>query len=579
MSDRIVLGIHGNVISRAVVHDTSAAIVKNGKVVAAVSEERLSRKKMDGAFPDKAIREVMDLAGVAAKDIDVVAVGMLHPEDGAKKFLKSVRSTYMDTGVFLRKKFSLFAKSIINHKRHTSREQFFELDGVNIPVEFVEHHLCHVAGAFYCSPFEEALVITLDGGGDGLDGSVYMGKGDRLELLFEVPHYQSPGTMYSGLTHDLGFKRLRHEGKITGLAAYGNPDPDEIGLGGLIHYDSKKHRFVSKLVAKHHKDINSNSPYFGPLLETTSKEDLAAVVQELFERSIVEYAQDALAQAKKKGHDVSRVCMAGGCFANVKMNQRILEIDGVDNVFVFPAMGDGGLSAGAGLESNYKVGKAKRMESELDDVYLGRGYTNDDIESALKKANLSYEKFDNVEERIGKILAEGKIVARFNGRMEYGPRALGNRSILGAPFDSTINDWLNKKLNRTEFMPFAPSMLAELAPEYLEGYSKDHIAAEFMTITYDMKEGVKDKMPAVVHVDNTARPQVVFSHKNPSYHAIISSFHKHTGIGVVLNTSFNIHEEPIVNSPEEAIKGFLQAELDYLGIGSFIVAHPEGRNK
>ena len=206
-------------------------------------------------------------------------------------------------------------------------------------------------------------------------------------------------------------------------------------------------------------------------------------------------------------------------------------------------------------------------------TYHGADFSEEQIETALKANNLDYERFDQVETKIGELLANSKIIARFNGRMEYGPRALGNRSIIGAPFDKTINDWLNKKLNRTEFMPFAPSIIEEAAKNYFKDYNGEK-AAEFMTITYDVVEGMAEKIPAVVHVDNTARPQVVREEVNSSYHKIISEFGRITGIPVILNTSFNMHEEPIVYTPEDAIRGFLAAELDYLAIGHFLVPHP-----
>jgi carbamoyltransferase len=247
-----------------------------------------------------------------------------------------------------------------------------------------------------------------------------------------------------------------------------------------------------------------------------------------------------------------------------------------DNVFIFPAMGDGGLSAGAALYYYYQnFSRSDKKMSELEHVYLGGAFSEIEMETALKERNLTYAKFENIEEEVGRLLARGKVVGRFNGAMEYGPRALGNRSILAAPFDPGINDWLNKKLKRTEFMPFAPSLTEEAAGKYLVGYRSEHKAAEFMTITYDINPDLREKIPAVVHVDNTARPQVVKKEVNESYYKIIKSFEKYTGVPVILNTSFNIHEEPIVYTPNEAIKGFLEAKLDYLAMGPFLVPLPE----
>jgi carbamoyltransferase len=381
--------------------------------------------------------------------------------------------------------------------------------------------------------------------------------------------------MYSAITHDMGFIRHRHEGKITGLAALGTPSKEKLGLSNLIRYSKSKHRFISPSIARHARNLNSVSEYFGPLLKTNSRADLAATVQNIFEDVILEFAMDAFDVAKKQGFTSKNICLAGGCFANVRLNQKLMELPFVDNIYIFPAMGDGGLAAGAAVQHYYNTGNRDRNDSKLEHVYLGRDFSISEMEKALNDAKLKYTRPDEPEKEVAQLLAKGKVIGRFNGAMEYGPRALGNRSIIGAPFDKTINDWLNKKLHRTEFMPFAPSMTVEAAPDYLKGYRNDHIAADFMTITYDILPGKAEKIPAVVHVDNTARPQVVRKEINLSYHKIIDEFGKITGVPVVLNTSFNIHEEPIVYTPEDAIRGFLDAKLDYLSIGPFIVPLPE----
>ncbi|MFB6307377.1 MAG: carbamoyltransferase C-terminal domain-containing protein [Flavobacteriales bacterium] len=205
-------------------------------------------------------------------------------------------------------------------------------------------------------------------------------------------------------------------------------------------------------------------------------------------------------------------------------------------------------------------------------MYLGSEFSNEEIKKVLDNKGIKYTEPENYTKVVGELLADGKIIGRYNGRQEFGPRALGNRSILGAPFDADINNWLNDKLNRTEFMPFAPSIIEEKASDYLEGYNKDHIAANFMTITYNIKKGKSEEIPAVVHVDNTARPQVVKKDINPSFYAIIEAFYKKTGCAAVLNTSFNMHEEPIVRTPEHAVKAFFQSQLDYLSIGKYLVS-------
>lgn len=566
-----ILGINGDFFSPVPIIESSASLVRDGKLVSCIAEERLSRKKMDGSFPHAAIKEVLKIGKLDIKDIHHVAVTSLTPADTNMKYLTATISTYIDTGVFLGEKIRNFAWYYIYNILKGSAKKNVNILGRDFKLHFYDHHLCHASGAFYCSPFNEALVVTLDGGGDGLDGGIYAGIDKKLVRLGKIPHFQSPGTMYSAITHDLGFKRHRHEGKITGLAAYGNSDLERLGLQELLKYDSRKHRFISKRVAKHHKNLAEKSEYFYPLLSKFPKEDLAAAVQKIFEDEVILYIRDAYNIAKKAGFNFTKICLAGGCFANVKLNQRIIETDIFDNIYVFPAMGDDGLSAGAALLTYYeKYPNATRQASKMKDTYLGGDFTDSEIEKALVEYKLKYIKVENVETEIAKLLSLGKVVARFNGRMEYGPRALGNRSVIAAPFDKSINDWLNKKFNRTEFMPFAPSINEENANEYLENY-KGQEAANYMTITYNIKKGIADKIPAIVHVDNTARPQIVKSSTNKSYHSIISEFHKLTGIAVVLNTSFNMHEEPIVYTPTDAIRGFLDAKLDYLAMGNFVV--------
>lgn len=572
-----ILGIHGDYFNEErLVFESNASIVKDGKIICAISEERLSRQKLDGRFPWLAINECLRLSGLSPKDIDEVVFSTRSASKNAAAYAKSMYSTLKDTGVLPRNKNKInknskgLASSLLNSEK--KKFVFKGTEGPEFNINYIDHHYAHAAGAYYASPFENALVITLDGGGNGLDGGAYMAQGNKIERFIEIPHFQSPGTMYSAITHDLGFKRHRHEGKITGLAAYGNPDLERLGIEDLIVYDTKKHRFISKAIAEHHKDLQTKSKYFAPLLEKFSREDVSAGVQKLFEKVICEFIVDAVNVAIKKGFTPQNICLAGGCFANVKLNQRIYDLGKFHNIFVFPAMGDGGLGAGAALHYYYEKGASHNTSvSTVKDVYLGGSFSEEEMIAALKDHNLDYTRHDNVEEELGKLLADGKIIGRYNGAMEYGPRALGNRSIIGAPFDQSINDWLNKKLNRTEFMPFAPSVTAESTGKLFKNYEEHHVAAEFMTITYEALEGVKEKIPAVVHIDNTARPQVVRKDVNPSYHAIISEFEKHSGIPVVLNTSFNIHEEPIVYTPDDAIRGFLGAELDYLALGPFIV--------
>jgi carbamoyltransferase len=272
------------------------------------------------------------------------------------------------------------------------------------------------------------------------------------------------------------------------------------------------------------------------------------------------------------------LAIAGGLFANVRINQRLAEIPGIERLWVHPGMSDAGLAVGSALATCMKNRKALRMaprKSVLGDVYLGPCYSDSEIASALSENGLEHSRSSCVEKEIARLLAEGYVVARFNGRLEYGPRALGNRSILYHPADRSVNDWLNRLLVRTEFMPFAPSTNIEHAGDFYLNVEPARDSARFMTVTFDCTDWMKSTCPGVVHLDGTARPQLVRKEDNPSYHRIIEEFGKLTGVSTIINTSFNMHEEPIVCSPQDAIRAFRLGHLDYLAIGDFVVKSPE----
>jgi carbamoyltransferase len=272
------------------------------------------------------------------------------------------------------------------------------------------------------------------------------------------------------------------------------------------------------------------------------------------------------------GRQKTAVCLSGGTFANVKLNQRFLEHAGVDSVFVIPPMPDEGQPLGAAIGSLQRHDRSHWRPDRLPDVFLGPDFTEPQMEAAIKQANLTYTRPKDMEATVAELLHQGRIVARFAGRMEYGPRALGNRSILAQPTDPAVNDWLNKRLKRTEFMPFAPSVLDTAVDKLFTGpFRKGLYSAEFMTITFDCTPWMRQHCPAVVHVDGTARPQIVTPTSNPSYYRIIQEYEKRSGLPVVINTSFNMHEEPIVCTPADAVRSFTQGHLDVLALGPFLV--------
>lgn len=541
-------------------------MLSEGKLQAAITEERLSRKKNDGAYPFRAIEEALRLSNLKSQDIDMVGMAGLPPLARSRRMLEAQWSLFNETGVILpnRIRYALLTAKQIHRTvpDHLSEIQRTEW----------AHHQCHAAAAFYTSPLERATIITLDGIGDSsVCGSISAGEGDNIRRLHEFNGYYSPGILYSYVTKAFGFKPARHEGKITGLAAYGDPKLCYPEFQSLLKYDPIKHQFFSNDIPKLFglSEEKWDIPIVDELLKRFDRKDIAATLQRVLEEEVLKAVQDALQMT-----GIPDVVLAGGVFSNVKLNQRIREHPGVRSVYVHPGMGDDGLMVGAAHLGALELAKARQQPFRrefLETVYLGPSYSTEEVMSVVREQGLNAVISEHVEEDIAEYLAQGKIVGRFAGRMEYGPRALGNRTIMADPRDKKINDWLNQRLKRTEFMPFAPSILEEDCARYFRGWNKDHVAARFMTMTYDVFPEVQDTCRAVVHVDGTARPQVVRAQDNPQYHRVLSAYKRRTGLPIVVNTSFNIHEEPIVCTPADAVRSFLTGCVDVLAMENVIL--------
>ncbi len=589
-------------------HSPAAALLENGQILAAIEEEKLTRHKGEISFPNKAIAFVLKKGSLSVSDIDCVAVGCTDISEFGSGYRQLNRYFDQDKGLahieglFFDGLKRCFPDMVDIRSRVT--ELFYKnMLKAGFPREkiiLVNHHKAHAASAYYTCPWDQAAVVTLDGKGDGLCGSFYAGSQGRLECIDEIPQANSVGQFYQAVTKFLGFKVNRHEGKITGLAAFGNPAKSLPQMKELFSWHEgqfKNHfydngSFVKDSLAFYNaRPLRSKDDFIhpnylkslhGPLMHFAvvyqlyidymkkkmsgvEAKDMAAGVQQLAEDATVAYIKRMLKRSPAKN-----ICLAGGVFANVKINQRIREISGVENVYVQPAMNDSGTSLGAALVV-WMERNPRSKWGEHKSVYLGPSYTDAQIEECLKKHNLSFQRVENVEKLLGKMIYEGKIIGRYDGMLEWGPRALGNRSIIARPIQKGINDSLNERLRRTEFMPFAPSMLDEDAPDFLVDYDPGHIASRYMTITYNVKPAMIDRIQAAVHVDGTARPQVVREKDNPSYYRIIKEYKKHSGFGVIVNTSFNMHEEPIVDTPEDAIRSFLVGAVDVLSLGPYIV--------
>jgi len=566
-----VLGIHGfSATSKQHLHDTGAAIIKDGEVIAAVNEERMTRIKTDGSFPFETIKTIFEITNLTPKDIDYIAFSDERPLWQLLNIGKYILKTYKKSGVFLYK----YILESIERSMDINREPPNNLK--NKPIVFVEHHKAHASSAFFTSPWKRATIITLDGMGDYcIGGTVGLGSNGGIKILKRTNGFFSPGIFYMIVTSYLGFKPGRHEGKVTGLAAYGDPNKAYSSMKRIISYDDASLDFYSEIIptALNRFSLTKNESYtlelFEKLWDGYDKADIAAAAQKRLEDIVLPFIRDAVRITAEP-----KLAVAGGVFANVKLNKMIMELPEVENIYVHPNMGDGGLATGAALFCWNQISKNRENKTRfMKTCYLGPKYGEVSIKNALKKADLKWKKIAEPEKSIANYIAEGHIVGHYYGRMEYGPRALGNRSILASPTDPLLNKRLNERLKRTEFMPFAPSILEEYAHEYLKDWKTNHFASRFMTICYDVKDIFKKKAPAAVHIDGTARPQIVRANDNPRFYKIIKEFYKITGIPLVVNTSFNMHEEPIICTPEDAIRDFMWNSIDILFIDNYALVN------
>jgi carbamoyltransferase len=564
----MLLGFHRS-------HEASVVLLdEEGRPLCAVSEERFSRIKMQGGWPRLAAAHVaanFDLVGARA-----VHGGLpLQRRFGREARLALYNARHGKLQDVHPKRFRKFVDVAFGRTRGGESAIF-----PGIPRTYVDHHTCHAASAYYPSGFDEAEVVTVDGVGDTYSSRFFEAKRGRLAPRAAFFHTEFPlGHDYEYMTGLLGFHPHRHAGKVTGLSAHGSRDERlmrklEAWLERV--WSARKGRPYFFMLHSTHGSTEGDPAFdqaIRELRETRqtlfgdwSNMDLAWAIQEILEREVTRLIERTIPRI-----DGQPICLAGGVFANVKLNKLIKEM-GFGQIFIQPAMGDSGLAFGGPL---YQLGRERRLTPyRLENVYLGPEFSEQEMLAAIRAEGLESRRYDPVEPKIAELLAEGRVVARFNGRMEFGPRALGNRSILYHCSDATVNDWLNKRLDRTEFMPFAPATLEDELSRSFESLSGAEHTAEFMTITSDCTEWFRRTCPAAVHVDGTARPQIVRKETNPSFHHVLEAYRKLTGIGTVVNTSFNMHEEPIVCVPQDAVRSFVRGHLDYLAIGPFIVENP-----
>jgi carbamoyltransferase len=545
-------------------HDSSACIARDDEIVFAVAEERLSRMKHDARFPVLAIRACLDFAGIGVEDLGFVCQSWPMPGVLLRHDLKCMLSGSLP----------LNSTDLINLIRgyasgtsqEGGRKPFLQNFGpTGAQFRFVDHHLAHAISAYAFSGFDNAAVLVLDGRGAWEATSLWRGCDGRLEHVWTIPWPNSLGLFYAQFTQYLGFTPYSDEWKVMGLAPYGEPG---VNLREFIIPDDNPYRVSSRLlIAKEAAPTAAIEARLGPKRAPESEIDvrhknLAFAVQDACERAML-----TLAEAAVKRTGCRDLCLAGGVALNSKANGKILASGLIDRIFIQPAAGDDGVCVGAAL-SPYLDSGGKLPVRRMRHAYLGPEFGDGGIEKALETYKLRRARVANPAKVAAEMLADGKILGWFQGRMEFGPRALGSRSILADPRDPGMNAKVNNAVKFREWWrPFAPSMLAEVASEYLE------LATEspFMVLTAQVKPEKRSVIPSVTHVDGSARPQTVERDINPLYWQLIREFGDRTGVPVVMNTSFNLRGEPIVCTPTDAVRTFYSSGMDALVMGSYVV--------
>jgi carbamoyltransferase len=586
-------------------HDSAACLLKDGEIVAAAQEERFTRRKHDASFPHHAIKYCLKEAGIAASQID----NLVFYEKPLVKF-ERLLETYL---AFAPKGFISFSKAMpmwIKDKLFQKSALVKELnskldDNINWRKRllFSEHHLSHAASAFYPSPFESAAVLTLDGVGEWTTTSLAIGKGRDLKVVKEIHFPHSLGLLYSSFTYYTGFKVNSGEYKVMGLAPYGEPRYADlireklikVADDGSFQLDMSYFDYATGLTMTNKKfDELFGGPPRTSETELTQREmDLAASVQKVTEDIVIKLAKSIAEETGERN-----LCLAGGVALNCVANGMLLREKIFDNIWIQPAAGDAGGALGAALSTWYLHHNKERSVSKERDAmkgaYLGPDFKDNEIEAELKACGAIYKKYSDSEliDEVAKALADEKAVGWMQGRMEFGPRALGGRSIIADPRSPIMQKQLNLKVKyRESFRPFAPSILREDVGEWFEHDSD----SPYMLLVTDVQKNKRREMtieeealvgidklnvprssvPAITHIDYSARIQTVHADTNPRYHAVISKFKEKTGCPLVVNTSFNVRGEPIICSPTDAFKCFMSTELDLLALGNYLLIKQE----
>lgn len=550
-------------------HDSGAAIIEENQILVALNEERLTRRKLEIHFPEQSIKECLNYLNLTPADITQVAVSTYDFSKTLARIFPYTKEEYYlirrrkkvpgkISNLKKRAKYKLTEYGPSHLTKRISemcvRKSLNRLGFNNYQVHLVDHHLCHAAAAAFCSGFVDCLVITIDGIGDALSGTFSTFSQGKLSRNSVISGKHSLGIFFEHVTNLMNMRELEDEGKVMALANYAYPISDaENPLLDFIKVDGLKVECTYSTL-KMYNELKK-------ILWRYPSEQFAYMAQRTIEVKILELVKNGLSATGFK-----KVALAGGVFSNIKVNMLIRTLPEMEGCFIFPHMGDGGLALGAALAANYDLNGISSYP--LDAVFLGLGYSEELIKSALDASGLEYRYCENIEEETARLISEGYIVFWFQGRMEYGPRALGHRSILALPNSKRIRDLLNLRLKmRVWYQPFCPTMLEEDAQLLLEEYDSPN---RFMTMGYMVKDDKRDEVEGVISVDGSCRPQILQGNES-QYGRLLTSVKRFTGRGVVLNTSFNIHGEPLVCSPEDAIDTLKRTRNDYLVMGNYLV--------
>jgi len=545
-------------------HESSACLVRDGELVFAAAEERLSRKKLDASFPVRAIQAALDFAGITAANLDHVAIGWPRPSVTYRHNLRMILSGNWPSS------WQRWEKLLLGYAQD-ARHRGGELDFLRAfgkprrPVHFLNHHLAHALSAYLMSGLDEASVLVVDGRGAEEATTLWRGAGGQVRLLETYRFPDSLGVFYAGMTYMLGFQPLSDEWKVMGLAAYGQPTFD---LSPLIRVNEDRYEVDGRrFFGRTDQDDRKLAAIVGP---RRNGEDLEERHQNLARstQDACEKAMHALLRRITRLTGSRNLCLAGGVALNSKANGELLRSGLIDRIYIQPAAGDDGACIGAAYGVYLKLG-LPLPRKPTGHTYLGPEFSNAEIEKVLRVYKLPYVQEENVARRAAELLAQNRLIGWFQGRMEFGPRALGNRSILADPRHAENKDRVNEAVKfRENWRPFAPSVLEERAGEYFE----DSRPSPYMILAFWTRKSKAHKIPAVVHVDGSARVQSVARSVNPRYYELIEQFAQLTGVPVVLNTSFNLKGDAIVCTPRDAIQTFYTSGLDDLVIGDFVVS-------